>query len=62
MGGADTKGTQFWSDLPNEHQRYPVVTAGALIRGSGGSGGVRSDREDNGEKQVRGQGERVMIP
>ena len=62
MGGAETKMTQFWSDLPDAHQRYPVVTAGALSRGSGNSSRVRSDREDNGEKQVRGQGNRLMIP
>ena len=62
VGCADTKGTQLWSDLPDAHQRYPVLTAGALSIRSVGSSRFRSDREDNGEKQVRGQGERVIIP
>ena len=52
VGGAETKRTQFWSDLPDEHQRYPVVTAGVLSSGSGNSKGFRSDREENGEKKV----------
>ena len=59
MSGAETKGTQVGIDLPDAHQGYPVVTTGAS---RSGSGGVRSNREDEGEKQVRGQGERVMIP
>ena len=62
MGGAETKGTQVGSDLPDEHQGYPVVTTGASSRRSGGDGRVRSNREDEGEKQVRGQGKRLMIP
>ena len=65
MGGTETKGTQFRSDLPDAHQGYPVVTAGASSSrsgGSGGSDGVRSYREDDGEKQVIGQGKKLMIP
>ena len=54
VGGAETKGTQVRSDLPDAHEVYPVVTTGASSSGSGGSGRVRSNREDNGEKQVRG--------
>ena len=44
MGGAETKGTQFWRDLPDAHQRYPVVTVVPLSSGSGNSKGFRSDR------------------
>ena len=62
MGGAETKGTQVRSDLPDAHQGYPVVTTGAAISESGGSGGVRSDREGKREKHAREQGERLMIP
>ena len=62
MGGAETKGTQVGSDLPDAHQGYPVVTMGASSIRSGGDGGFRSNREDDGEKHVRGQGKRLMIP
>ena len=62
MSGAETQGTQVGIDLPNAHQGYSVVTTGASRSGSGGSDGVRSNREDDGEKQARGQGERVMRP
>ena len=62
MSGAETKGTQVGIDLPNAHQEYLVVTTGSSRSRSGGSGGVRSNREDDGEKQVRGQGKRVMRP
>ena len=54
MGGAETKGTQVGSDLPDAHQGYPLVTIGTLRSRSGGDGGVRSNIEDDGEKQVRG--------
>ena len=59
MSGAETKGTQVGIDLPNAHQGYPVVTTGASRNGSGG---VRSNIDDEGEKEARGQGERVMRP
>ena len=68
MSGYETKGTQVRSDLPDAHQGYPVVTAVAsssrsvVSDGRDGSGGVRSDREDDIEKQLRDHGERVMIP
>ena len=38
------------------------MSAGALSRGSGSGGGVRSDKEEYEEKEVRGQGEKVMRP
>ena len=47
------------------HQGCPGGDAKALSSGSGGGGsgsGVSSDREDDREKQVRGQGNRLMIP
>ena len=56
MSGADTKGTQVGIDLPGAHQGYLVVTTGASRSGSGGSGGVRRNREDDRERQVRSQG------
>ena len=62
MGGTETKGTQFRSDLPDAHQGYPVVTAGASSSRSGGGRRVRRYREDDGEKEVRWQDERVMRP
>ena len=61
MGGVETMGTQVRRALPDAHQGYLVVPAGELSRGIGSGGGVRSDREDYGEKEVRGQGKRVMI-
>ena len=62
MSGYETKGTQVRCDLPDAHQGYPVVNVVVLSSGSGDSGGVRSDREDDREKHVRGHGKRVMIP
>ena len=55
VGCAETKKTHVWSDLPNVHQWYPVVTMGASSSGSGSSGGVRSYREEDGGKQVEGR-------
>ena len=62
MGSAETKRKQVGSDLLDAHQGYPVVTTGASSSGSGSSGGVRRYREEDGEKHVRGQGKRLMIP
>ena len=62
MSGAGTNGTQVRSDLPDAHLGYRVVTTVVLRSGSGGSGGVRSDREDDREKHLRGHSKRVMIP
>ena len=65
MGGVETMGTQVRRALPDAHQGYLVVTAGASSSrsgGSGGSNGVRSYREDEREKGVRGKGKKLMIP
>ena len=58
--GVETKGAQFGIDLLDAHKGYPVVNAGASSSGSGGRDRIRSDREDDREKQVRRQGERFM--
>ena len=61
-GGADTMGIQVRKALLHAHQGYTGVAAGSLSTRSGGGGEVSSDRENDGEKQVRGQGQRVIIP
>ena len=62
MGGADTTGAQVGISLLDAHRGYLVVAAGESSSGSGGGGRVIRGREDYGEKQVRGQGERVIRP
>ena len=50
MGSVEIMGTQVRRALPDAHQGYLVVTAIASNSGSVSDSGVRSNREDYGEK------------
>ena len=60
MGSAETTGTQVGRAIPDARQGSPGVAARALSIRSGG--GDRIHREDDGERWVRCQGERVTRP
>ena len=62
MSVAEATGTQARKALPDAHQGYPGVAAVESSSRRVSGGGVRSNKEGNIEKQLRGQGNRVMIP